>query len=129
NWELSSDRANAVRRFLGANLVEPQRVARVVGLADKELLLPKEPLSPRNRRISVTLLRGTQTVAPTAAPAGRDLLSVPDVDTKQIAPQPQPAAPAAPAAPAPKPGAANTPPASPMDTLFHNASATQTQTW
>ncbi len=57
NWELSSDRANAARRLLIDAGVEPDRVSQVQGRADTELLLPDEPTSPRNRRISIVLLR------------------------------------------------------------------------
>ncbi len=57
NWELSSDRANASRRALVELGLAPQRITRVVGRADTDMLLPNEPLSPRNRRISITLLR------------------------------------------------------------------------
>ncbi len=57
NWELSSDRANAARRMLIDSGVEAGRVSQVQGRADTELLLPEEPESPRNRRISIVLLR------------------------------------------------------------------------
>lgn len=83
-WELSADRANATRRFVTESLHDPRRVAKVVGMADRDLLLPKEPQSPRNRRISLTLLRGSQMVDPKDAPAARDLLSVPEVDARKI---------------------------------------------
>jgi chemotaxis protein MotB len=57
NWELSSDRANASRREFIADGVAAERVARVSGLADGDPLVPKDPASPRNRRISIVLLR------------------------------------------------------------------------
>jgi chemotaxis protein MotB len=57
NWELSADRANASRRELLANGLTPDRIARVSGRADRELLDVNEPRSPRNRRISILLLR------------------------------------------------------------------------
>ena len=38
NWELSADRANASRRELIAGGMNPQKIARVVGLADSSLL-------------------------------------------------------------------------------------------
>jgi chemotaxis protein MotB len=57
NWELSSDRANASRREFIADGVAPERVARVSGLADGDPLVPEDPASPRNRRISIVLLR------------------------------------------------------------------------
>lgn len=57
NWELSADRANAARRGLVAAGVDEARFARVEGLADRVHLLPEDPADPRNRRISITLLR------------------------------------------------------------------------
>jgi chemotaxis protein MotB len=57
NWELSGDRANTVRRVLQKYNVDPKRVERVSGKADRELLDSKNPKSPRNRRVDVLLLR------------------------------------------------------------------------
>jgi len=59
NWELSADRANAARRALIDLGVPDTRVARVVGMADREPLLADQPEAPANRRLSVVLLRGT----------------------------------------------------------------------
>ncbi len=59
NWELSADRANASRRELEKLGVPFGRVAKVVGKADTEPLLPDDPKNARNRRISIILLRGT----------------------------------------------------------------------
>jgi len=75
NWELSADRANASRRALIASGVPEERIANVVGKADKEHLFPEEPNSPRNRRISIVMLReASRPPAPRAAgeaPAAR----------------------------------------------------------
>jgi chemotaxis protein MotB len=57
NWELSTDRANASRRELLANGLALDRIAKVVGMADRDPLFANEPTSPRNRRISIVLLR------------------------------------------------------------------------
>ncbi|WP_340107283.1 flagellar motor protein MotB [Pikeienuella sp. HZG-20] len=57
NWRLSSARADAARRALLAADVEPSRFRRVTGEADRDLALPSAPLDPRNRRVTVTLLR------------------------------------------------------------------------
>jgi chemotaxis protein MotB len=57
NWELSSDRANDSRREFLAEGVPPERISRVVGLADRDPLVANDPASPRNRRISIVLLR------------------------------------------------------------------------
>lgn len=57
NWELSSLRASAARRELEDNGIDPSRIARVVGYADQELLIPIEPRDQRNRRISIIVLQ------------------------------------------------------------------------
>ena len=57
NWELSTSRASSARRELENNGVDPGRIARVVGYADQELLVPEDPKDPRNRRISIILLQ------------------------------------------------------------------------
>jgi chemotaxis protein MotB len=69
NWELSADRANASRREFVADGVPPDRIDRVVGLAERDLLVPDDPTSPRNRRISIVLLRSAkETASEPAAP-------------------------------------------------------------
>ena len=57
NWELSTARASAARRELEAGGIDPGRIARVVGYADQELLLPLDPRDARNRRISIIVLQ------------------------------------------------------------------------
>jgi len=57
NWELSSDRANAARRLLIESGLGANRIALVQGRADTDPLLPTEPESEQNRRISIVLLR------------------------------------------------------------------------
>ena len=64
NWELSSDRANAARRYLLQSGLEQERPKKITGMGDKELLLPNEPRSPRNRRISIIMLRGSHILLP-----------------------------------------------------------------
>ena len=59
NWELSADRANASRRTLLDLGVPESRFSRVVGMAATEPLLADDPKNPRNRRLSLVLLRGT----------------------------------------------------------------------
>lgn len=56
NWELSTARASAARRALEEDGIDSSRIARVVGYADQELLVPEKPNDPRNRRISIILL-------------------------------------------------------------------------
>ena len=60
NWELSGDRANAARFALVEYGLAAEKIAKVVGMADRDHLYPKEPQSARNRRISVTLLRADE---------------------------------------------------------------------
>lgn len=69
NWELSSDRANAARRFLVSSGIPENRIASVVGKAATEPLLADDPTNSRNRRLSIVLLRGTgDQTAPNAPP-------------------------------------------------------------
>ena len=67
NWELSADRALSIRRMLTMAGVPDDRIARVVGQADRDLLDKANPLSPRNRRLSIVLLRDNPAAG--AAPA------------------------------------------------------------
>lgn len=71
NWELSADRANATRLALLEAGLAPARVNNVMGKADREHLVPDKPLDPRNRRISVILLREELKQKPVAAPAAQ----------------------------------------------------------
>jgi chemotaxis protein MotB len=57
NWDLSADRANAVRRLLVENGVNPARLRSVSGYAEREPLLPADPGNAGNRRVAITLLR------------------------------------------------------------------------
>lgn len=56
NWELSSDRANASRRELVAGGLEPQKLLRVSGLADRVVLPDTDPRDAINRRIELLVL-------------------------------------------------------------------------
>lgn len=90
NWELSADRANAVRRILVTTQVDQDRVAKVVGMADRELLVKEEPNSPRNRRVTIVLMRGSYFRDPSKVqPAGRAILSVPEAQVKEPEPLPE----------------------------------------
>lgn len=59
NWELSADRANSARRALMDLSIPEDRVQLVVGKAATEPLFADDPKDPRNRRLSIVLLRGT----------------------------------------------------------------------
>jgi len=57
NWELSADRANATRRLLAEAGIPEARIQGVTGVADRDPLLPADPLASANRRIAITVLR------------------------------------------------------------------------
>jgi chemotaxis protein MotB len=57
NFDLSAERANAVRKLLTDAGLPDRRVRSVTGNADRDLLLPAEPLAPANRRIAIVVLR------------------------------------------------------------------------
>ena len=127
NWELSTDRANATRRILVEAGLADGRVRSVTGNADRDLLVPADPLNPSNRRITIIVLRhaaivprqgGAQpaTATPTAAapapatPTAAPANPVPPmpVPTMPVPPTPVPPAsatlapvPAAPVTPTP----------------------------
>ncbi|TPE59003.1 flagellar motor protein [Sandaracinobacter neustonicus] len=58
NWTLSAGRAEATRAALAASGVPEERFSRLEGVADTEPFNPDNPFDPRNRRMSITLLRG-----------------------------------------------------------------------
>ncbi len=56
-WELSADRANAVREILNAEGVPSGHIYMVAGKADTEPLFPDNPYMSPNRRVTITLMR------------------------------------------------------------------------
>jgi len=56
NWELSTDRGNAARRLMTEGGLAPLQIQSVRGHADRELRAPEDPLSPANRRVTITML-------------------------------------------------------------------------
>jgi len=56
NWELSADRANAARRQLLLSGIPEEQVMAVVGYGDSQPVLPQNPMSAVNRRVSITVL-------------------------------------------------------------------------
>jgi chemotaxis protein MotB len=67
NWELSSERANATRRLLVDDGLPETRIHSVTGLADRDPLLPADPMAPANRRIAILVLRDPPSRAPAPA--------------------------------------------------------------
>lgn len=55
-WGLSQDRANATRELLETSGLKAKRISRVTGYADRDLA-STNPMSVRNNRIQITLLR------------------------------------------------------------------------
>ncbi len=78
NWSLSVDRANATRKTLFAAGLDPDRVASVIGKGDTDHLIPERPADPRNRRISITLLREEPLPAPQISTEETSSLVSPD---------------------------------------------------
>ena len=68
NWELSADRANGTRRLLVEGGLPAGRIRSVTGNADREPLLPDDPLAAANRRIAIVVLRAAPVPPPVPAP-------------------------------------------------------------
>ena len=56
-WELSADRANALRQILEAEGVPPGNIFMVAGKADTDPLFPDDPSMSPNRRVTITLMK------------------------------------------------------------------------
>jgi chemotaxis protein MotB len=56
-WELSADRANAVRAILVGEGLQPSHIFMVAGKADTDPLFPDNPSMSPNRRVTITLMR------------------------------------------------------------------------
>jgi chemotaxis protein MotB len=56
-WELSADRANAIRKILEEEGVPPSHFFMVAGRADTQPLFPDDPFLASNRRVTITLMR------------------------------------------------------------------------
>ncbi len=57
NWSLSAGRAEATRQALLADGIGEARFRKIEGVADREPLIRDKPGDPRNRRISILLMR------------------------------------------------------------------------
>jgi chemotaxis protein MotB len=56
NWDLSADRANSARRALETGGLNPDKIARVVGLSSVVLFDKENARNPINRRISIIVM-------------------------------------------------------------------------
>lgn len=55
-WNISSSRANEVRKYMSNKLIDKNQVVKIIGKADKEPFDAKDPYSVKNMRIGITLL-------------------------------------------------------------------------
>jgi chemotaxis protein MotB len=67
-WELSADRANAVRKQLEADGVPASHFFMVAGKADTQPLFPDDPFVAANRRVTITLMNESPPVPPDLKP-------------------------------------------------------------
>src|SRR5215470_10810684 len=67
-WELSADRANAVRQLLQADGVPSSHIYMVAGRADTQPLFPDDPYIAANRRVTITLMREEPPLPPNFQP-------------------------------------------------------------
>jgi chemotaxis protein MotB len=67
-WDLSADRANAVRQILQEEGVPENRFFMVAGKADTEPLFPDDPYVPANRRVTITLMHEAPPLPPNLKP-------------------------------------------------------------
>jgi len=67
-WELSADRANAVRRILEEQGLPSTNIYEVAGKADTDPLFPEDPFIAANRRVTITLMREAPPVPPDLQP-------------------------------------------------------------
>jgi chemotaxis protein MotB len=67
-WDLSADRANAVRKILEAEGVPSAHIYMVAGRADTQPLFPDDPYVASNRRVTITLMREEPPMPQSAQP-------------------------------------------------------------
>ncbi|MGB6534625.1 MAG: flagellar motor protein MotB [Xanthobacteraceae bacterium] len=67
-WELSADRANAVRQILEEQGLPSNNIYQVAGKADADPLFPDDPYIAANRRVTITLMREPPPVPPDLKP-------------------------------------------------------------
>lgn len=64
NWQLSSDRANAVRDELTGTGIPSERFNAVIGYGDTELSKPEDPYAPENRRVTILVMKAGASMMP-----------------------------------------------------------------
>jgi len=69
NWELSTDRANAARRWMQLHGVREDQVTQVRGFADQSLREPTKPEDASNRRVTLIIQYQKQEAGAAAAAA------------------------------------------------------------
>lgn len=62
NWQLSADRANSVREYLGKKGVDASRVSAVIGNGDREPKNSTDPYAPENRRVTLLVLKQGESI-------------------------------------------------------------------
>lgn len=67
-FDLSSDRANAVRQILEREGLPPSHIFAVSGKADTQPLFPDDPSLAANRRVTITLMREDPPLPPDLKP-------------------------------------------------------------
>src|SRR6204780_960916 len=67
-WNLSVDRANAVRQILEEEGLPSANFYSVAGKADTDPLFPDDPFIAANRRVTITLMREAPPVPPDLQP-------------------------------------------------------------
>jgi chemotaxis protein MotB len=67
-WNLSVDRANAVRQILEETGLPSTNIYEVAGKADTDPLFPDDPYIAANRRVTITLMREAPPVPPDLTP-------------------------------------------------------------
>jgi chemotaxis protein MotB len=67
-FDLSADRANAVRQILEREGLPPSHIFAVSGKADTQPLFPDDPTLAANRRVTITLMRESPPLPPNLKP-------------------------------------------------------------
>ena len=67
-FDLSADRANAVRQILEREGLPPAHIFAVSGKADSQPLFPDDPSLSANRRVTITLMREEPPIPPNLQP-------------------------------------------------------------